>query len=330
MKVLVVGSGKGGVGKSTVVVSLALLLKKLGWKIGIIDADIYGPSLKGMLEPEILPKEENGFLIPALAKGIQVVSAAYFSKFERGAPVRAPLVNGVIEQFAGGVKWDNRDLIIVDLPPGTGDIHLTLLQKMEVMGAICVTTPQKIAVLDVEKAIYLFQRMHVPILGVIENMSYYQDPISGERHNIFGEGGGESICQKFHLPFLGKVPLDPLLMETLDQGGGAKFSWSGEILWKIAIEISEKVCDYDNSKKMLEVTKVDKQTLEAVFLEERVKCRFSDLQERCPCARCVGKERPSDPDLSVTGIERVGRYAVRFQFTSGCSQGIYTWQEFSS
>ena len=175
MKILVIGSGKGGVGKSTISVSFALLFKALGFKVGLIDADIYGPSLKGMLTPDFLPREDEGLIIPASSQGIEIISAAYFSKLDKGAPVRAPVINGIIEQFISGVKWNNRDLIIIDLPPGTGDIHLSILQKMSITGAIVVTTPQKIAVLDVEKAIYLFQTMKVPILGIIENMSYYQD-----------------------------------------------------------------------------------------------------------------------------------------------------------
>ena len=325
MKIVVIGSGKGGVGKSTISVSLALLFKMLGFKVGLIDADIYGPSLKGMLSPDILPREEEGLLVPASSKGIQVISAAYFSKFDKGAPVRAPLINGIIEQFISGVKWDNRDLIIIDLPPGTGDIHLTILQKMSITGAIAITTPQKIATLDVEKAIYLFQNMKVPVLGVIENMSFYQDPLTGEKHRVFGEGGGREIAKKFNIPLLGEVPLDPLLMETLDQGGGAKFSLSGEVLWKIAIEISSKLCDHEDELKILEVKKTGLHHVEIQCGEKKGQYRFSDLQERCPCARCLEKDVPTDPNVSVRNIEILGNYAVQFHFTSGCSQGLYTW-----
>ncbi len=329
MKIVVIGSGKGGVGKSTISVSLALLFKNLGFKVGLIDADIYGPSLKGMLTPDIYPKEEAGQIIPASSKGIQIISAAYFSKFNKGAPVRAPLINGIIEQFISKVKWDNRDLIIIDLPPGTGDIHLTILQKLSITGAVAVTTPQKIAVLDVEKAIYLFQNMNVPLLGIIENMSFYQDPLTGEKHRLFGEGGGEEISKKFNIPLLGQVPIDPHLMESLDQGGGAKFSLSQEVLWKIAVEISSKLCDHDEDKKIVEVKKVDVHHAVIHCGDKKAQYRFSDLQDMCPCARCLEKDVPADLNVSVRNIELLGNYAIRFHFTSGCSQGLYTWQSFS-
>ncbi len=328
MKIVVIGSGKGGVGKSTISVSLALLFKMLGWKVGLIDADIYGPSLRGMLTPESLPREENGWLIPAFSKGIQVISAAHFSKFKKGAPVRAPLINGIIEQFIHGVKWDQRDLLIIDLPPGTGDIHLSLLQKISIDGAIGVTTPQKISVLDVEKALYLFQNMNVPLLGIIENMSYYQDPLTGEKHKIFGEGGGRLLSEKFGAPFLGEVPIDPLLLESLDEGEGAKFSLSSEILLKIAVEISNQLCDHESEKKIIEVKKIDHHHFEVEWLEKRSVHRFSEMQERCPCAQCLDKDRPSDLNVSAINIQVVGNYAIKFHFTSGCSRGMYTWQSF--
>ena len=241
IKTLVVGSGKGGVGKSTISVSLALLFKLLGWKVGLIDADIYGPSLKDMLFPEIAPTSKDGVLIPGVARGIQVVSAAYFPKFAKGAPIRAPLLNGVVDELISNVRWEDRDLLIVDLPPGTGDVQLTILQKLSITGAIAVTTPQHIATLDVEKAIHLFQLTKTPLLGVIENMSFYQDALTGEKHRIFGEGGGKRIAQKFNLPLLGEVPIDPLLMDSLDHGEGAKFSLSRDVLQKIAVEISGKL-----------------------------------------------------------------------------------------
>lgn len=328
MKILLIGSGKGGVGKSTISVSLALLFKILGWRVGLIDADIYGPSLKEMLLPDTLPYVDAGLLVPATSKGLEVVSAAYFPKFDKGAPVRAPLVNGVIEQFLTGVKWDNRDLLIIDLPPGTGDIHLTILQKLKIDGAIAITTPQKISTIDVEKALYLFQNSKIPILGIIENMSYYQDPLTGEKHRVFGEGGGEVLSKKFNTKLLGQVPIDPLLMRNLDLGEGAKFSLSEEILWKIALEISAKLCD-DDSQKKIEVTQIDSHHVEISRAGRVVKWRFSTLQESCPCARCAQNDRPQDPNVTVTDIQKIGNYAVRFQFTTGCSKGFYTWQNFS-
>lgn len=328
MKILLIGSGKGGVGKSTITVSLALLFKMLGFKVGLIDADIYGPSLKEMLAPDVLPREEGGMIIPAISKGIKVISAAYLSKFDRGAPVRAPLINGVIEQFISGVKWEDRDLLIIDLPPGTGDIHLTILQKISITGAIVITTPQKISTIDVEKALHLFQNMQIPILGVIENMSYYQDPLTGEKHRIFGEGGGECLSRKFNVPLLGKVPLDPHLMDALDNGEGAKFSLSQEVLLKIALEIVERLCD-DTVNKIFLVTKIDDHLVEIETEKTKKQYLFSKLQELCPCARCSQKEKLSDPNLSVHEIELIGSYGVRFHFTSGCTQGIYTWQNFT-
>lgn len=216
--VIGIAAGKGGVGKSTVTVNLARALKRLGYTVGIMDTDIYGPSIRKMLPEDRLPTQKGQTIIPALCEGIRMISMAYFRKENEAAVIRAPIANGVIMQFIKNVDWGFLDFLLIDFPPGTGDVQLTLSQHASLTGAIMVTTPQDVAVLDVRKAMYMFEQVKVPIVGIVENMSCYHHQKTGEALYLFGKGGGERLSRESGVPFLGGIPIDPDLCRSGDSG----------------------------------------------------------------------------------------------------------------
>ncbi len=216
--IIAIAAGKGGVGKSTVTVNLGLALKALGYRVGIMDTDIYGPSIRKMLPEDRLPSQKGNLIQPALCNGINMISMAYFRKEHEAAAVRAPIANSLISQFIKNVQWGPLDFLLVDFPPGTGDIQLTLSQQAHLLGALMVTTPQEVALLDVRKAMSLFEQVKIPIMGIIENMSYYQSSEKAEPAYLFGRGGGERLAKQTGTPFLGQIPLDPVLCNCGDQG----------------------------------------------------------------------------------------------------------------
>jgi ATP-binding protein involved in chromosome partitioning len=215
-----IAAGKGGVGKSTLSLNLALYWRAQGFKVGLLDADLYGPSLQKMLPEEIpatVHPEIKGRIIPAECRGIKILSMAYFLEEGRPATVRAPIANGLIKQFIHQAEWGELDILVIDFPPGTGDIQLTLIQEGALSGAVLITTPQEIALLDVEKAARMFQKMQVPILGLVENMSYY---LISEDQRVFpfGQGGGERFALGAGMYFLGNLPIDPEISCCCDEG----------------------------------------------------------------------------------------------------------------
>jgi ATP-binding protein involved in chromosome partitioning len=219
---IAIASGKGGVGKSTVAVNLAVALAKDGAAVGLIDADIYGPSIPLLLglkdKPKIFQDQNSTKIIPLTNYGVKVISIGLL--VDDNAPViwRGPMASGAVKQFMTDVDWGELDYLIFDLPPGTGDIQLTLVQTIPLTGAVIVTTPQEVSLIDARKALKMFTRVNVPILGVIENMSYFIAPDTGKKYDIFGNGGGSKMAVELDSPFLGGIPIDPHIRIGGDNG----------------------------------------------------------------------------------------------------------------
>ena len=240
--IIAISSGKGGVGKSTTTVNLALALAAEGAKVGVLDADIYGPSQPMMLGVSGRPETivENT-LEPLVGHGLQVMSIGFLVKQDDPMIWRGPMATSALEQLLTQTNWKDLDYLIVDMPPGTGDIQLTMSQKVPVTGAVVVTTPQDIALLDAKKGLRMFEKVSVPILGIVENMSTYVCPNCNHTEHIFGHGGGERMCQEYGVDFLGKLPLNLSIREQADSGNPTVAAQPDSEITKIYKEIARKV-----------------------------------------------------------------------------------------
>jgi ATP-binding protein involved in chromosome partitioning len=216
--VIAVGAGKGGVGKTTVAVNLAVALSKLGGKVGIIDADIYGPNVPIMLGLKAQLTTDGQKIIPAERYGLQVISMGFLTADDAPIIWRGPMLHGAVQQFFREVRWTDLDYLVVDLPPGTGDVALSLSQTVPVAGAIVVTTPQQVALADSRRAIAMYKKLNIPTLGVIENMSYFVCTNCQHEAEIFGHGGGEQMAADLGVPFVGRIPLYQAIREGGDSG----------------------------------------------------------------------------------------------------------------
>lgn len=249
--ILAVSSGKGGVGKSTVAVNVAVALAQTGAKVGMIDADIYGPNVPTMLglseaKVAVRQTEQGEVLEPAFNHGVKMVSMGFLIDKDQPVIWRGPMLNGIIRQFLYQVEWGELDYLIVDMPPGTGDAQLTLAQAVPMAGAVIVTTPQNVALLDSRKGLKMFQQMGVPVLGIVENMSYFIPPdLPDRQYDVFGSGGGEKTAAELGIPLLGCVPLEIPLREGGDRGipivVADPDSASAKALTQIAKQIAAKV-----------------------------------------------------------------------------------------
>jgi ATP-binding protein involved in chromosome partitioning len=217
---IAVASGKGGVGKSTVSTNLSLSLRALGYSVGLLDADIYGPSQQMMLGIEGRPQidERDEKIVPMENHGVKTMSLGLITDPDTPVIWRGPMVMKALDQFLTDVKWGELDFMVIDLPPGTGDAQLTLTQKVPLTGAVIVTTPQDVALIDARKGLAMFRKVNVPVLGIVENMSYYICKHCGERTEIFGHGGGRKTAEMLGVPFLGEVPIDPKVVVGGDTG----------------------------------------------------------------------------------------------------------------
>lgn len=215
--VLAIAAGKGGVGKSTITAQLAYALEELGVGVSVLDADFYGPSLHHLLPFTVPPQNDGNYLMPAKCGSIDIVSLAHFST-SQSLPVRAPIANRLVNQFIHKVKWNKGDVLLVDFPPGTGDIPLTLCQQIAITSAIAITSPQQVAIADVRKAMHLFTELKIPLMGVVENFSYYIDPVTRRKAHLFGCNGGKDLAEQWGLPLLAQIPLDPNLSLCSDEG----------------------------------------------------------------------------------------------------------------
>jgi ATP-binding protein involved in chromosome partitioning len=217
--ILAVGAGKGGVGKSTTAVNLAVALRQKGARVGLMDTDVYGPNIPQMLgitgQPEVTEERK---MIPPEAHGIKVISMGMLVPPDQPVIWRGPMLHGAVQQFMRDVAWGELDYLVVDLPPGTGDVSLSMAQSVPVAGAVVVTTPQGVSVSDVRKAVGMFRQLNIPVLGVIENMSWFECPHCHEKTEIFGRGGGQKMATDLMIPFLGAVPIDTRVREGGDEG----------------------------------------------------------------------------------------------------------------
>ena len=239
--VIAVGAGKGGVGKTTVSVNLALALAKFGSRVGILDGDIYGPNVPIMMGLHTQLATDGKQIVPAEAYGVQVVSIGFLTSDDAPIIWRGPMLHGAIQQFFKEVAWKDLDYLIVDMPPGTGDVALSLSQTVPVVGAVVVTTPQQVSLADSRRAVRMYQKLNIPTLGMVENMSYYACPNCHHEADIFGHGGGEQLAQTMDVPFLGRLPIYQPIREGGDTGVPIVFAEPESVAGRAFMSLAERV-----------------------------------------------------------------------------------------
>ena len=351
---IAIASGKGGVGKSTVATNLALALARTGAAVGLMDADVYGPSVPMMLggmgaKPAGAATE--GWIQPVERHGIRFMSMGLFTGKDTPVIWRGPMATKLIQQFLGQVEWGDLDYLLIDLPPGTGDVQLTLTQSCPLSGAVIVTTPQDVAVGVTMRGLRMFEQVQVPILGIVENMSGFVCSHCGQTTEIFRHGGGQRAAAEFGVPFLGEIPLDPSIAAAGDAGrpvvapaaGGGMLAIQGPAA-KAFLAIAGRLAQ--------EISIVNEKTLsvrhrpaEAKVTDEAIDIVWSDghtshlphrpLRLACPCAMCVDewtgqprldpKQVPSD--VRALEIRPVGRYALQFSWSDGHTTGLYSYDK---
>ncbi|MGA0882180.1 MAG: Mrp/NBP35 family ATP-binding protein, partial [Burkholderiaceae bacterium] len=240
--VVAIASGKGGVGKSTTTINLALALLKMGLKVGVADADIYGPSLPTLLDLHDKPEiTEDKRMLPLRKLGLQVNSIGFLVPPEQAVAWRGPMASGALQQIVKQTAWDALDVLLIDMPPGTGDVHLTLAQQIPLQGAVIVTTPQRMALADALKGLRMFERVSVPVLGVVENMAVFACPCCKGVSHLFGQGGGQQLADQTGVPLLGSLPLVASIMEQSDKGVPTVAAYPESPEAKLYAEIAERL-----------------------------------------------------------------------------------------
>jgi ATP-binding protein involved in chromosome partitioning len=239
--VIAVGAGKGGVGKTTVAVNLAIALAKCGGRVGMIDGDIYGPNVPMMLGIKTQLTTDGKKIIPAEQYGIQVISMGFMTSDDSPVIWRGPMLHGAIQQFFREVRWDNLDYLIVDMPPGTGDVALSLSQTVPVAGSVVVTTPQQVSLADTRRAVRMYQKLNIPTLGIIENMSHFVCPNCDHESDIFGRGGGQQLAEQLGVAFIGRIPIYQPIREGSDNGVPLVMSEPNSVAAKAFMAAAERV-----------------------------------------------------------------------------------------
>ncbi len=339
--IVAVGSGKGGVGKSSVSINLAHALGKLGYKVGLMDADIYGPSQPGMMgaDPKSGIKLDGPNLFPQEKNGIKFISMGLL--VPQGGPViwRAPMAIKMIQQFLSNVVWGELDILLIDLPPGTGDVQLTLAQQASLSGTIIVTTPQEVSLNIAKKGLSMFMELNIPILGIVENMSGFTCSHCGEVTNVFKTGGGEKLANELKVPFLGSIPLDPEVMLSGDEGIPliVKSQDSKAVLpfLNLAKNLFEGIDKLAREGKLIEPESID------VKSSGKLLIKWNDghlgehtpytLRLSCKCASCVDENTNKKKihinsvplDITISRINKTGRYGLNIHFSDGHGTGIY-------
>ena len=337
--VIAISSGKGGVGKSTVSVNLALALARTGAKVGLMDADVYGPSVPKMLGGALPPREKDGKLLPIQKEGIAFMSMALLTNEDSPVIWRGPMATKLIQHFLTQVEWGELDYLLIDLPPGTGDVQLTLTQGAPLRGAVIVTTPQDVAVSVALRGIRMFDEVRVPILGIVENMSGFVCSHCDHETPIFKSGGGEKTAEEFGFPFLGKIPIDPKLTLAADEGDLSALDASSSPARRAIDAIAARVItEADRVQKLTEKNPIQPSRIDVsgAFvtlswsdgLEGRVPSKR--LRFDCPCAVCVdedtGERKDIRDDVTPRGFRQVGRYGVQISWSDGHATGIYTFE----
>ncbi len=246
-RVIAISSGKGGVGKSTVATNLAVVLAKTGARVGLMDADVYGPNVPRMMGVNSPPPVMNEKIVPLEAHGVKIISLGFLIERDQPAIWRGPIVMKIVTQFLRDVAWGQLDYLIVDMPPGTGDAQLSLVQATNVTGAVIVTTPQEVAVGDALRGAKMFQRVNVPVFGIVENMSWLECPHCGKPTPIFGSGGGQRLATELQLPLLGQVPLYPRILECADRGEPIVVAEPQSAAAKALVTVAGRVADAANA-----------------------------------------------------------------------------------
>jgi ATP-binding protein involved in chromosome partitioning len=341
--IIAIASGKGGVGKSTVAANLAVALAQTGAAVGLCDADVYGPSQSTMFGLSARPEtDEQRRILPLSAHGVRVMSMGLLTSKETPVIWRGPMATRLIQQFMSGVAWGDLDYLVVDLPPGTGDVQLTLTQSVPLTGAVIVTTPQDVARTIAEKGLRMFQPVQVPVLGVIENMSYFECPHCRERTHVFRRGGGKAISEELGIPFLGEIPLDPDVVVAGDEGAPIVARNPESPASRAYLEIAARVASA--------VARANFEAASGVYPKEIVaedrKLRlvwndgsesshpFDFLRNHCPCALCVDEWTGERKNLILLlpsnfrpmRIDPVGNYAIQISWSDGHNSGIYSYR----
>ena len=337
--IVAVASGKGGVGKSTVAVNIALGFQALGLKTGIMDADIYGPSQPRLLGISDKPKQAaNKKLEPLESYGIKAMSMGFM--VDEGTPIvwRGPMVVGALNQMLREVEWGDLDILVIDMPPGTGDVQLTIAQQVPLAGAVIVSTPQDLALIDARKGLAMFKKVSVPLLGIVENMSYFIAPDTGKRYDIFGHGGAKAEAEKIGVPFLGEVPLTIEVRETSDAGrpitATSPDSPSAQAFREIAAQAwaeLEKAAGRGMKPPKLEIAHGGEALRVSFATKDEHELPAEFLRVLSPSAEVQGHSKEQrvtvggKKNVKIKELRGVGNYAVRIVFDDGHDTGLYTW-----
>ena len=338
--VIPIASGKGGVGKSTVSANLALALAKMGWKVGLMDADVYGPSIPTILGIQDKPAMANDRLTPVEKFGLKVISMGFFVPANDAVIWRGPMLHKMVQDFLGLVDWGELDALIVDLPPGTGDIQLSLCQTIPLTGAVVVSTPQDVAWNIAQKAIVMFDKLNTPILGIVENMSHHVCANCGTKDEIFGSGGARRAAGVLGIPYLGGIPIETSIRRSADEGDpvvhshpeSASAKCFVEIAKKLSAETARRVEKGEDKRIPVKFGPIGQPQVE-IDWNDGVKTSHSarELRFLCPCAACVNeitgqrtiKLEWVPQNMTAKVFQPVGRYAVQIVWSDGHATGLY-------
>ena len=338
-----IASGKGGVGKSTVSANLAVVLANTGAKVGLMDADIYGPSIPAMLGITEKPVMKDNRVVPVEKYGVKVISTAFFMPSNEAVIWRGPMLNKMIQDFLALVDWGSLDYLLVDLPPGTGDVQLSLCQSIALTGAVIVSTPQDIAWNVAQKAIVMFDKLNTPVIGVVENMASYVCDHCGRQEEIFGKGGAKNAADRLEIPFLGAIPLTKSLRSASDSGKPVALGDPGGESAKAFLNISENlITQLELRRKMgdkrpapIQISPAGAPEISILWNDGKSSVfKARDLRLLCPCAACVNeitgqkmlRSEQVSADVKALAISPVGRYALQIRWSDGHDTGLYGFE----